>query len=310
MGILRGAAVNMATAMKAFAVHIYVSEGRNKAFVSKLSAAGTAAGVTVANEFMDAAYHRAGITLASSSSDQMKAAVVAVCQEALSTLDLRHHTASHPRIGVVDHVACNPLGAATCEEAGRLAASLGHDLGAGGAEQPAIPVYLYGAASAKGRPLADLRRSLGYFAGAARGEWSGLSPTMASALKDNLPDVGPSDVDLRYGAVAVGAVPWVHNFNLLVTAGSLDSKELMARCRRIARSISTRGGGLPAVETMALPHERGVEVACNLLDVTITSPGVVRDNVAKLCETEGVTLDSDYFTNKQPDEILAMIENQ
>ena len=28
---------------------------------------------------------------------------------ALSSLDLRAHTASHPRLGVVDHISCHPL---------------------------------------------------------------------------------------------------------------------------------------------------------------------------------------------------------
>lgn len=290
-------------------MHVYISEGRDRALVSRLSAAGVAAGAAVANEFLDAAYHRAGVTFASSDAGRLEAAVTAVCQEALKALDLRGHTASHPRVGVVDHVACNPLGAATCEEAGRLAVRVGHFLGHGEpGVRPAVPVYLYGAAREDGRPLAALRRSLGYFGGASRGEWSGLSEEMAAAMRALAPDVGPREADPCHGAAVVGAVPWVTNYNLLLTGQGLDQTELMSRCRRIARLTSARGGGLQAVETMALPHEKGVEVACNLLDTAATSAPNVRSHVLELADAEGLHLESDYFTNKQAEEVLALAQ--
>jgi len=293
----------------ALAVHVYVSEGRDRALVSRLSSVGAAAGAAIANEFLDAAYHRAGLTLASTDVDCLEASVGAVCCEALQSLDLRMHTASHPRVGVVDHIACNPLGTMTCADAGRLARRLGCHLGAGDSGTgPAIPVYFYGAAREDGRALADLRRSLGYFGGAARGEWTGLSEQMAAAMRNLASDVGPPEVNPQYGAAVVGAVPWVTNYNLLLAGTGLDQAELMIQCRKIARLTGARGGGLAAVETMALPHEHGVEVACNLLDTSITPPVEVRARVARLAEAERLQVVSDYFTNKQPEEVLAMVE--
>lgn len=293
----------------ALAVHVYVSEGRDRALISRLSSAGAAAGAAIANEFLDAAYHRAGLTLASTNVCRLEASVEAVCCEALRSLDLRAHTASHPRVGVVDHIACNPLGTTTCEEAGRLARRLGGHLGSGDTgTRPAIPVYFYGAAREDGRALAELRRSLGYFGGAARGEWNGLSEQMAAAMRNLAPDVGPSEVNPQYGAAVVGAVPWVTNYNLLLAGNGLDEQELMIRCRRIARLTGARGGGLAAVETMALPHEQGVEVACNLLDMSITPAVEVRAHVVELAEAEGLLVVSDYFTNKQPEEVLAIAQ--
>lgn len=41
---------------------------------------------------------------------QLASAVVKLSKAALSQLDLRQHTATHPRLGVVDHIVCNPLG--------------------------------------------------------------------------------------------------------------------------------------------------------------------------------------------------------
>eukprot|EP00435_Cladocopium_sp_Y103_P047294 s1622_g13.t2 len=252
---------------------VYVSEGRDRGIISRIAAAGAASGAVVCNTFVDPTYNRTGrLTLASADAAEIEGGVDAVCHEALQTLDLRKHVATHPRLGVVDHVACNPLGSATSAEAAELAARIGARLGDGAGGASPVPVFFYGAAREDLRPLAELRRCLGYFSGAAKGEWCGLSEDMKQAMVQLPADRGPvGQVDDRHGVAVVGAVPWVHNYNLLIVA-DLEEVELMRRCRRIAKSISERGGGLDKVETMALPHEKGVEVACNLLDADITPP--------------------------------------
>ncbi len=65
------------------------------------------------------------------------------------------------------------------------------------------------------------------------------------------PDYGPDDLDPSRGMATVGAVPFVVNYNVLLIT---DDMQLS---RQIARAISSRGGGLPSVEAMALPHEGG-----------------------------------------------------
>lgn len=292
--------------------HVYVSEGRDCAFIAHLARSGAAYGAVVANEFTDPVYNRSGITLASSDAKKLEAALTAVCKEALLSLDLRKHTASHPRLGIVDHIACNPLGSATCEEAAAIAVAVAQRLGQGDASAsppvPSVPVYLYGFAREDRRSLADLRRSLGYFGGSAKGEWSGLAPHIRMAIASLTPDFGMADeVNDRIGIVVLGATPWVHNYNILLTDANTTQADLLARCRVVARATSTRGGGLPAVETMALPHEHGVEVACNLLDVSVTGPSDVLQKVRELCQADGLHLASDYFTNKIPEDILKMV---
>jgi glutamate formiminotransferase len=66
-------------------------------------------GAHVVWTFRDAAYHRTGFTLAAPRAAPLSAAVVALVGAAFSQLDLRGHAASHPRLGVVDHVSCHPL---------------------------------------------------------------------------------------------------------------------------------------------------------------------------------------------------------
>lgn len=60
---------------------------------------------------------------------------------------------------------------------------------------------------------------------------------------------------MRLGVAAVGASPWVTNLNVPLATGDL------AAARHIARAVSTRGGGLPHVEAMALPHTQGTALA-------------------------------------------------
>lgn len=310
MKVLRGLArMSTATASRptrALVAHIYVSEGRDSQLVSRIAAAGTAAGATIVNQFVDAAYHRSGISLASADDRCLEAGIDAVCQDALAAIDFSVHCASHPRIGAVDHVAVSPLGTASLDEAAALARSAGERLGHG---SPPVPVFLYGAARADARSLAELRRSLGYFGGAARSEWVGMSAELAEAVRVVGPDLGPAQADPKVGAAVVGAVPWVANYNVLVRSASLAPEELLARCRRISRAVSTRGGGLPGVEAMALLHESGVEVACNLLDESGSgaSAAEVQELVTDLCGKDGLEDAGGYYTNKRPEDVLALV---
>ena len=54
-------------------------------------------------------------------------------------MDLRTHVATHPRLGVVDHVLCSPLGSADASQAVRAAAAIARALACG---EPPVPVYL------------------------------------------------------------------------------------------------------------------------------------------------------------------------
>ena len=93
------------------ACNVYVSEGRDKDLLSQLEAVvkSLAPGVHLGHVFVDTAYNRTGYTLVSSSVDGMVRGVVAVSKRALELIDLRRHEATHPRLGVVDHVSCHPL---------------------------------------------------------------------------------------------------------------------------------------------------------------------------------------------------------
>ena len=65
-----------------------------------------------------------GAMVMSNACVQLAGAAVRLAQAALSVLDLRQHAATHPRLGVVDHISCHPLGAAAQLKAAAEAACL------------------------------------------------------------------------------------------------------------------------------------------------------------------------------------------
>jgi glutamate formiminotransferase len=166
---------------------VYISEGRDAAAVQHLEAVAreacsTAGGAALASLFVDAPYNRSNFCLVGRSAEQLALAATLLSRAALELLDFRQHAATHPRLGTVDHMSCHPLagaaGGAGMHHAAGLAHAIGEQLGSG---EAAVPVYLYGAAHPQQQSLADVRRSLGYFRGAAQG---GSPRRQSTALLD------------------------------------------------------------------------------------------------------------------------------
>lgn len=289
----------------ALALCVYVSEGRSAAAVAALlGAARQERAVSLVHCLVDAAYNRTGLTVAAETAEAEALARtgVAVCAAALEQIDLRAHHASHPRLGAVDHVSCHALAGAPAAAAAKLARSVAAQLG-GPTHQ--VPTYLYGDASPAGATLADVRRDLGFFDGETSGRWAGSAAGGGLARQ---PDHGPGAADDRQGVACVGATPWVVNYNVLLRSrGREPEQDALRAARAVARATSARGGGLPLVQAMALPHADGIEVACNLLDAGVTPPADVLARVRELAELQGLLVAADYCTNKRPEEIAGMV---
>lgn len=136
---------------------VYVSEGRNSPLLDSLAAAasGTLANVGLIREFRDPTYHRTGFTIGGKCPQSVAKASVEVSRRALRAIDLRMHEASHPRIGVVDHVSVHPLG----EGGQQLAQEAGEAIGRALGQEEGLPVLLYGDLNG-GRSLAEVRVEL------------------------------------------------------------------------------------------------------------------------------------------------------
>jgi Formiminotransferase domain, N-terminal subdomain len=81
-------------------------------------------------------------------------ATAAACE-----ISLQQHSASHPRLGVVDHISCHPIQPVSDL---RTASQVAHDIGAALARAlPDLPVLMYGAACPRESRLQDVRRACG-----------------------------------------------------------------------------------------------------------------------------------------------------
>ena len=265
---------------------------------------------SLAHVFVDSSYNRTGFTLIGSRLDKMVHGVLELSKMALSLIDLRDHHATHPRLGVVDHISCHPLddggmgGARDCAVA--IARALGDEIG--------IPTYLYGTASPNKAQLSDIRRHFGYFkpdkSSERNQEWSGAivssdENATSSMIETLSPSFGPHKVRPEWGISCVGSVPWVINHNVVLTT------EDLAVAKHIARRVSERGGGLPAVQAMGLEVQGAVEVACNLLDSSHTTTAMVDELISKLGrDIYGVEIARSYQTGKTRDQLVDLLSNK
>ena len=108
----------------------------------------------------------------------MKAAILAMYEQALTHIDLRTHQGEHPRLGAVDVVPFVPIEGVTMQQCVDLAKEVAREV----ASRFKVPIYLYEEASANParKNLEDIRR----------GEFEGLAAKMAA--EGWAPDFGPA----------------------------------------------------------------------------------------------------------------------
>lgn len=281
---------------------LYISESRNALALKLIEHAAKAhPEVVLINRFKDEVYNRVGYTIVSplsiinSDASPLRTAVFDMVKAAFEAIDLELHYGTHPRLGVVDHICFHPLAQATLRQVSEIAKLVASDIG----KKLQAPTYLYGACHEGGRTLDSIRRKLGYFKpNSAGNQWRGSLKTEILELR---PDAGPLQPSPAKGIVVIGATNWVDNYNIPVWCSDIDS------VRRIASKVRERGGGLKSVQAMALSHAAGcIEVACNLLDPSITGADQVQSEVQRLAAKEGFKVGEGYFTDFSREKITEM----
>ena len=256
--------------------------------------------------FTDVPYSRTNLTVVGSV-DAVAELSLDLTLRALrgDAIKLSAHRGTHPRVGVVDHVAFHPLDPARDDgmsDAMRAAEVFAERLRA----ERLVPVFVYGG---EGHPsLVDVRKQqtdffkdpvggiyegLGGGGGGAVGGSNGDSDGGGGEGGDGGSGSGGGDgsggarndcnnLDNDLGVTIVGACPWVTNYNLL-----LETTDLRAG-RKVARRVRAwEGFEKGTVQTMALAHDGGrIEIACNVLDAAGTGLGAVQDAIAKSAELE------------------------
>lgn len=254
-----------------------VSEGRRLDVVERLVDALTSVpGVFLLDRTSDASHNRSVFTVAGEH-EAVAGGLGRLVEQAIADIDMEQHSGEHPRIGAVDVIPFIPLGDTAMADCVELARGFASRI----ADRHAIPVYLYaGAATRADRvKLADVRR----------GQYEGLKEEIAHNGRQ--PEFGPARMHPRFGAVAVGARPFLIAWNI-----NLDSDDVEL-AKRIARRVRESGGGLPRLQANGFrveEPERGHpvrgQVSMNLLDFGTTPLWRAWEVVGELAAEDGVRL--------------------
>jgi glutamate formiminotransferase / 5-formyltetrahydrofolate cyclo-ligase len=249
-----------------------VSEGRRPEVVESFVAAlRRVPGVRVLDYSSDASHNRSVLTLAGDAAS-LKAAILALFEQATSAIDLRSHKGEHPRMGAVDVVPFVPIEGATMADCVTLAKETAAEV----AQRFGVPVFLYEEASTTParKNLEDIRR----------GEFEGLAAKMTKP--EWAPDYGPSAPHPSAGASVIGARMPLIAYNINLATDRLDV------AKKIAAAIRHSSGGFRFVKAMGIPLEdRGiVQVSMNLTNYEKTPIYRVFDVVKREAERYGVNV--------------------
>ena len=250
-----------------------VSEGRRPEVVDALArAAAGVAGVRLLDRSSDPAHNRSVLTLAAETGEALKAAVLALFEAALESIDLNRHQGEHPRLGAVDVVPFVPIEGVTMADCVALA----RETASAVATQFNLPVFLYEAAAASPARtnLEDIRR----------GEFEGLADKLARP--EWQPDFGPARPHPTAGAAVIGARMPLVAFNINLATDRLDV------ARAIAAAVRHSSGGFRFVKAMGIALEdRGiVQVSMNLTNYEKTPIFRVFDAVRREAARHGVAV--------------------
>lgn len=262
------------------------SEGRRPEVVEAIRAAiASVEGVAVLDVSSDESHNRSVITFVAPLAVAADAAFAGI-REARDRIDLTKHTGEHPRIGATDVVPFIPLEGTTMEDCIALARALGERVG----RELEIPVYLYERAAT--RPsrenLADVRR----------GEFEALRDELG-VNPERAPDFGPNRIHPTFGAVAIGARPFLVAYNVY-----LGPSVNLPVAKKIAKAVRGSSGGFRFVKGLGLDVDGQAQVSMNLVDTTQTPVHHVFDFIRMEAESQGVPVTWSEIVGLVPERAL------
>ena len=262
------------------------SEGRRPEVVTAIRDAIAAVdGVAILDVSSDQSHNRTVITFVAPLEKAVDAAFAGI-REARERIDLTSHKGEHPRMGAADVVPFIPLEDTTMEECIALAKALGARVGS----ELDIPVFLYERAASRPtrKNLADVRR----------GEFEGLLIEIGTN-PDREPDFGPRACHPTFGAVAIGARPFLVAYNIY-----LGGAENLPVAKAIAKAVRESSGGLKHVKGLGMEVDGQAQVSMNLVDTSETHMHTVFDLVKKEAEAQGVAVTWSEIVGLVPEKAL------
>lgn len=263
------------------------SEGRRPEVIKAICDAITSVdGVTLLDHEMDGDHNRAVVTFVSHPDDAVEAAFRGY-QKAAELIDMTTHKGEHPRMGACDVCPFIPISEVTIEDAIELANKLGKRVG----EELQIPVYLYEEARTKlsRRNLAKVRT----------GEYEGIRDVIETDATRK-PDYGPSKMNLKAGATAIGV-----RFPLVAFNVYLDTNKKWI-ADKIADAIRSLKGGYRFVKALGfeIKERDQVQISMNLVNYTKTPIFRVFETIKSEAARYGVNVTSSEVIGLVPTEAL------
>lgn len=212
-----------------------------------------------------------------------EAAFLAV-KKAAEIIDMSKHHGAHPRMGATDVCPFIPVSGITMEETAEYARRTAKRIG----EELKIPVYCYENAA-----FEEKRRNL---ASCRAGEYEGLEKKLSDPAWK--PDFGPSVMNFRAGATAVGARDFLVAFNVNLNTTSVRRANAIAFDVREKgrKTMNDRGeeinvpGTLKSVKAIGwYIEEYGIaQISMNLTNISVTPVHIAFDEVCRKAEARGI----------------------
>lgn len=262
------------------------SEGRRPEVMRAIrDAIAAVEGVAILDVSSDVSHNRSVLTFVAPLDTAVDAAFAGI-REARDRIDLTQHTGEHPRMGATDVVPFIPLEGTTMEDCIALARTLGERVG----RELEIPVYLYERAAT--RPtrenLADVRR----------GQFEALL-TEIGTVPEREPDFGPNRCHPTFGAVAIGARPFLVAYNVYLGPASN-----VPVAKKIAKAVRGSSGGFRFVKGLGLEVDGQAQVSMNLVDTTQTPVHRVFDFIRMEAQAQGVPVTWSEIVGLVPERAL------
>ncbi len=271
------------------------SEGRDMEIIRQITdEIEKCAGVKLLDVDPGKATNRTVVTFVGDPDSVVEAAFLSV-RKASELIDMSKHSGEHPRMGATDVCPLIPVSGITMEEtvvyARKLAERIGNELG--------ISVYCYENAAFR-----EERRNL---ASCRSGEYEGLVKKLTDPQWK--PDFGPTKLNVRSGATAVGARDFLVAFNVNLNTTSVRRANAIAydvrekgRPKREGDSITGKiikddngepvmvPGSLKSVKAIGwYIEEYGIaQISMNLTNIAVTPVHIAFDEVCRKADARGV----------------------
>lgn len=271
------------------------SEGRNMDIINQIVAAiTTVENVKLLNIDPGKATNRTVVTFAGAPEDVVEAAFRGA-QKAAEVIDMSKHTGEHPRFGALDVLPLIPISSITMEETVKFARKLAKRIG----EELEIPVYCYANSA-----FSEERKELSY---CRSGEYEGLKAKLEKP--EWKPDFGPARMNVRAGAMAVGARDFLIAYNVNLNTTSTRRANAIAFDVREKGRVKREGdsptgkivtddqgnqvhipGTLKSVRAIGwYIEEFGIaQISMNLTNINITPLHIAFDEVCRKADTRGI----------------------